>query len=60
MGVDPQWFADERSIGFVRMYLFYRSDPSKAFPVSFNEQPAIWVQAKQILDGVFAELRWLM
>ena len=56
MGVDLSWFVDERSLELVEMYLFSRPNPSQAFQKPFDEQPAIWIQSKIILDGVFPSI----
>ena len=56
MGVDLNWFVDERSLELVEMYLFYRPNPAQAFPGPFSEQPGIWLNSKIILDSLFPSL----
>jgi hypothetical protein len=55
MGIDPQWFVDERSIDMIELYLFHRQNPSLAFPVSMSEQPSIWIYSKIALDEILKE-----
>jgi hypothetical protein len=54
MRVNPMWFVDERALELCELYLFYRPDPSKAFPGKLGDQPNIWIQSKIILDGILA------
>jgi hypothetical protein len=56
MRVNPEWFIDERSIELVELYLFYRQNPATAFPGTFSEQPAIWLEAKPLLDSVIGPI----
>jgi hypothetical protein len=55
MRIDPQWFVDERSIDMIELYLFHRQNPALAFSQSMNDQPAIWIPVKIILDEVLRE-----
>ena len=52
MRIEPSWFVDERSLELVETYLFHRPNAAQAFPGSLADQPAIWIHAKLILDGV--------
>jgi hypothetical protein len=53
MRINKDWFIDERTVEMIRLYLFYRPNPSQAFQGRITEQPSIWVETKLILDGVF-------
>lgn len=52
MRVNPGWFADDRTLELVEIYLFNRPLPSQAYQLPFNEQPSIYVDAKIVLDRV--------
>ena len=52
MRINPEWFVDERSIELIEIYLFHRQNPALAFPGSFAGQPAIWLNAKIMLDSL--------
>jgi len=52
MRINPSWFVDERSVELIEMYLFHRQNPALAFPVPFKDQPAIWLNAKIMLDSL--------
>jgi hypothetical protein len=53
--IQPEWFIDDRTIELIETYLFYQPNSYAAYPGSFSEQPAIWIHAKIILDGI---LKW--
>lgn len=57
MGINQSWFVTHEALRFVKMYLFYKQNPSAAYPVPFDDQPCDWVQAKIILDSILAEPR---
>lgn len=56
MGVNPEWFTDERSLEMVEMFFFYRDNPALAFPGKFGDQPDIWIQGTMILGAMFPRL----
>lgn len=53
MRICPEWFIDERSLELVELYLFHRPNAAQAFPGTLADQPAIWINSKIVLDGVF-------
>jgi hypothetical protein len=56
MGVNPEWFIDDRSLELVEMYLYHRHNPSLAFPGNFGDTPHVWVESKILLDSVLAQV----
>ena len=54
--INPSWFFDEFTLSVIRMYFFYRKAPHEAYPVSFSEQPAIWVDSVISLNGIFGQV----
>ena len=64
MKIEPGWFTDERISSFIQTYQFFLPHPSQAFKGPISEQPAIWIEAKLIIDNVYeqhkrAENPWL-
>lgn len=50
-----EWFVDARTLELIETYLFYQPNSYAAYPGNFSQQPAIWIHAKIILDGI---LKW--
>ena len=53
LGIDVGWFADEFTFDIIKRFLFFRHAPHLAFPGSYDDQPAFWVDVCMGLDGLF-------